>query len=211
MGGGGGGGNGTAGVGTGGIDSSVLGNLNSSAVGSGNAIGVGAATAAAPGFNVEEAAMMESLQRRRLLLSAAQKEKQAINMLRESKELTQLAHNPINSTNNINGVGNSTKSTLSPDNSSFGEFSPGRFLSTGSTLLNDAGGNGNKGFVGGGGGGIGTQGDLDISGRDLDVISRREILSKLAGGGMGGGMYNNQNSNAPTVEDQLANATHFQM
>jgi len=107
-------------------------------------------------------------------------------MLRESKELTQMAKQQ-NNNNNSYGNGNNMKSSSSPDASFFGEFNP-------NNSSNSAGGVG--GVVGGGA----IQSDMDMSGNGLDAISRRELLSKLAAG-CGGGMNNNPNI---TVDDQLS-------
>jgi len=177
---GGGGGNAPGSGNGGGIDPSHLGGLYSNA-GGGNGVG----SAGGVGFNIEEAAMMESLQRRRILVSAAQKEKQALDMLQESKELTILAQKQMNSSSNNSG--NNIRSISSSDNSSFGEFNPNNLTSAGGALANDS----NSSNIGVGGG---LQGDIDISGDGLDSISRREILSKLAGNSkISDQLFNNNN------------------
>jgi len=177
---GGGGGNAPGSGNGGGIDPSHLGGLYSNA-GGGNGVG----SAGGVGFNIEEAAMMESLQRRRILVSAAQKEKQALDMLQESKELTILAQKQMNSSSSNSG--NNIRSISSSDNSSFGEFNPNNLTSAGGALANDS----NSSNIGVGGG---LQGDIDISGDGLDSISRREILSKLAGNSkISDQLFNNNN------------------
>lgn len=125
------------GNGNGGYDSSFFGGLsspNNNAAPSSTSSNVGSSTVGgggSGGFNMEESAMVESLQRRNMLLNAAHKEQQAINRLCESKELPQMARNPMNgmldgsnNTSKSNASNNGRSAMIADDNLPFGEFAP---------------------------------------------------------------------------------------
>lgn len=125
------------GNGNGGYDSSFFGGLsspNNNAAPSSTSGNVGSSTVGgggSGGFNMEESAMVESLQRRNMLLNAAHKEQQAINRLCESKELPQMARNPMNgmldgsnNTSKSNASNNGRSAMIADDNLPFGEFAP---------------------------------------------------------------------------------------
>jgi hypothetical protein len=180
-------------------DSSLLGSLYNNSKQNGDSGGLS-------GLNMmtgmDDSAMLEELQRRRLRLDAAAKKEEAMNMLRDSERMSRWADK-----------GNNNKSSLNDASADFNNTSSGLNNMNGGGL----GGNGSNsgmGFMGMSSLG-GASGNLDsMNGNNLDSMATSSLLSKLASGNgkmsdqlfmQGASNFGNSNSVANSLMNNLNN------
>ena len=118
---------------------------------------------------MDDNAMLEELQRRRVRLDAAAKKEEAMNMLRESDQMTRWADQNNNNNNN-------NKTSLNDNSMDFNNNPPGL------NNLNGMNGGNRSNFLGMNALG-GSSGNVDnLNTNNLDSLSTSTLLSKLASG-----------------------------
>ena len=152
---------------------------------------------------MDDSAMLEELQRRRLRLDAAAKKEEAMNMLRDSERMTRWA----DKSNNNN------KSSLNDPAVDFNNTTSGLNSMNGGGLGGN-GANSGMGFMGMSGLG-GASGNLDsMNSNNLDSMTTSSLLSKLASGNgnmsdqllmKGASNFGNNNSMANSLMNNLNN------
>ena len=152
---------------------------------------------------MDDSAMLEELQRRRLRLDAAAKKEEAMNMLRDSERMTRWADK---------GNGNNNKS-LNDSGIDFNNNSSSLNGMNGSGL-GGTGGNSGMGYMGMSSLG-GASGNLDnMNANNLDSMATSSLLSKLASGNgkmsdqlymQGASNFGNNNSMANSLMNNLNN------